>query len=116
LKKQQIKWKAKSEQIAEEDVVISNLQCAINGSVAGSIAGLIVTPFDVLKTRAMTNSLKNHRCTTLFIVKNLYATEGVRGFYKGGMIRAFTLCAGGFAFFGIYEYIHSEMIDILNDV
>ena len=87
---------------------------ALNGSVAGSIAGLIVTPFDVLKTRTMTTSLQNHRCYTMCIAKEIYAEEGIRGFYKGGTIRAGTLCIGGFAFFGIYELIHSEMAQYLN--
>ena len=72
----------------------------LSGSVAGAFAGFIVTPFDVIKTRLMTNE---NKLTTIEVVKDIWSESGVKGLYKGAGIRMCYLCAGGFAFFGIYE-------------
>ena len=72
----------------------------LSGSVAGACAGFLVTPFDVIKTRLMTN---DSQLTTIQVVRDIMSESGVKGLYKGAMIRMAYLCAGGFAFFGIYE-------------
>ena len=41
----------------ENAVQLPNIINAINGSIAGSFAGFIVTPFDVAKTKLMTYNI-----------------------------------------------------------
>lgn len=36
--------------------------------------------------------------------------EGIKGLYKGAMIRMMYLTVGGFAFFGIYEQLKKEIM------
>ena len=37
------------------------------------------------------------------LAMQIFKEEGIKGLYKGAMIRMGYLCAGGFAFFGMYE-------------
>jgi len=89
------------------------MRLALSGSVAGSISGFIVTPFDVLKTRLMTHDIKQKQMTTTQVFKLILAEEGIAGLYKGATIRMMYLCVGGFAFFGIYEQLKKQIAEII---
>ena len=58
LKLVQIKINAKKGGIPESEVKLSGLALGLSGSIAGSFSGFIVTPFDVIKTRLMTQDMK----------------------------------------------------------
>jgi hypothetical protein len=45
----------------------------INGSIAGSFSGFVVTPFDVAKTRLMTYDLQKETPSTLKIFREIVA-------------------------------------------
>lgn len=59
LKLFQIKYESKKQNLPEDKIILGGIQLAISGSIAGSISGFIVTPFDVLKTRLMTQDIKS---------------------------------------------------------
>ncbi len=82
---------------------------ALNGAIAGSFAGFTVTPFDVIKTRLMTYSVKEQTPSTYSVFQEILKEEGVRGLYRGAVMRMIYLCVGGSAFFGIYEKVKSTL-------
>ena len=83
---------------------------ALNGAVAGSFAGFTVTPFDVLKTKLMTYNVKEVTPSTYAVFKEILQEDGVRGLYRGAMMRMIYLGVGGSAFFGIYEKVKSLLL------
>ena len=83
----------------------------MSGSVAGAFAGFIVTPFDVIKTRLMTS---DNKLSTIQVVKEILSENGLPGLYRGATIRMAYLCAGGFAFFGLYEQLKLELSKLFN--
>ena len=52
LKLIEIKYFAKDQ--LEQEVTIPSMLNSVNGAIAGSFAGLVTTPLDVVKTRLMT--------------------------------------------------------------
>lgn len=94
----------------ENIVQIPSLINGLNGSIAGSFSGFVVTPFDVAKTRLMTYNVKDKLPSTAGVLKEIYSEEGARGLYRGAGIRMMYLGVGGFAFFGIYEKIKLSLI------
>ncbi|KAK6100885.1 Mitochondrial carrier family protein [Brugia pahangi] len=78
------------------------LESAACGSVSGSIAAAMTTPFDVVKTRIMLseNSSRPGIATTL---AKIWTTSGYRGLYAGVLPRSVWMGIGGFVFFGAYE-------------
>ena len=81
----------------------------MNGAMAGSFAGFTVTPFDVLKTRLMTFSVQEQTPSTLSVFQEILREEGLRGLYRGAMMRMIYLGVGGSAFFGIYEKVKQTL-------
>lgn len=54
------------------------------GSVAGGVAQLIASPTDLVKVKLQTATLTGNKHTTSFnIIKNIYKTQGIKGFYYG---------------------------------
>nr|CDP93622.1 Bm3015, isoform b [Brugia malayi] len=74
------------------------LESAACGSVSGSIAAAMTTPFDVVKTRIMLseNSSRPGIATTL---AKIWTTSGYRGLYAGVLPRSVWMGIGGFVFF-----------------
>lgn len=68
----------------------------MNGSIAGSFSGFIVTPFDVAKTRLMTYDVREKTPSTIQIFKDIVHEQGVKGLYKGALIRMMYLGVGGY--------------------
>lgn len=77
------------------------------GAKAGGIAAILTTPVDVIKTRIMTNNISiNH---LLPMIKNIYQTDGISGFFKGVLIRFTYISIGGMIFFGTNEFMKSHL-------
>lgn len=66
-----------------------------NGAVAGTVTTLATQPFDVIKTR----SQSSHGASTVDAVKSVLIDEGIRGFWRGTVMRlGRTVVAGGILF------------------
>ncbi|VBB28307.1 unnamed protein product [Acanthocheilonema viteae] len=78
------------------------LESAACGSLSGSIAAAMTTPFDVVKTQIMLNESTSHFGIAATFVK-IWTTSGYRGLYAGVLPRSAWMGIGGFIFFGVYE-------------
>lgn len=80
---------------------------ALSAGAAGSAAAWVTTPFDVVKTRMMleaTNTCNNNTRRSGFRVgKEVLLNEGVRGLFRGGLIRAAFTVVGNGLYMGCYE-------------
>lgn len=66
-----------------------------NGAVAGTIVTLITQPFDTIKTRSQTAK----KTTTVEAFRSIASEAGVRGFWKGTLMRlSRTVISGGILF------------------
>jgi hypothetical protein len=54
----------------------------ISGSIAGGIGAFGVLPIDITKTRVQSSLTYQN---PLNIIKQIYKTNGLRGFYAGGI-------------------------------
>jgi solute carrier family 25 S-adenosylmethionine transporter 26 len=90
-----------------EQAVIS----AISAGVAGSAAAWVTTPLDVVKTRMMLEagrrcgrtSTPTRRKNAFRIGREVFQNEGMRGLFRGGLVRgAFTVLGNGL-YIGCYE-------------
>ncbi|KAM3724368.1 Mitochondrial S-adenosylmethionine carrier protein [Dirofilaria immitis] len=77
-------------------------ESATCGSISGSIAAAISTPFDVVKTQTMLNENISRPGIAATLAK-LWRTSGYRGLYAGILPRSTWMGIGGFVFFGAYE-------------
>ncbi|KAI1215049.1 mitochondrial carrier [Annulohypoxylon truncatum] len=67
----------------------------INGAVAGTLTTLATQPFDTVKTKAQ----QARAVGTLDCVRAVYAEDGIRGFWRGTVMRlGRTVMAGGILF------------------
>jgi solute carrier family 25 carnitine/acylcarnitine transporter 20/29 len=74
-----------------------SLRGFVTGSVCATMAWLLIFPLDVIKSRKQATSGIGK--SFLYIVKDIYKSHGIRGFYRGigpGMVRS--LLANGFSF------------------
>ncbi|CAN3372182.1 hypothetical protein DIURU_001883 [Diutina rugosa] len=53
----------------------------LSGAASGFLSGVVVCPFDVVKTRAQATGDSTNQFFKIF--KHIYHTEGIRGFYRG---------------------------------
>lgn len=74
---------------------------SLSGAIAAIISGFISCPLDVLKTRLMTQNMKNNNARN--IIQQIYNENGIRGFFKGVGFRCGILCFGGIVYFGALQ-------------
>lgn len=83
-------------------------QGALCGSIAGSIASASTTPLDVAKTRIMLEKVpeggERVYTGTVTTLNLIYKNEGFGALWKGIGPRVGWITAGGFIFFGAYEW------------
>lgn len=106
----QIKLMAYRTKQSEGTVQLPAMVNALNGAIAGSFAGFTVTPFDVLKTKLMTISVKEETPSTIKVLREVISEDGLRGLYRGAGMRMIYLGVGGSAFFGIYEKVKLTLL------
>ncbi|KAJ5985203.1 hypothetical protein N7522_012399 [Penicillium canescens] len=72
-------------------------------AISGSIASTVTTPIDVVKTRVMLSASEVRDKGPFAVGRDILRNEGVRGLFKGGLIRAgWTAIALGL-YLGLYE-------------
>lgn len=87
---------------------------AVSAGLAGSIASTVTTPIDVVKTRIMlaadgsssaagSPSSKYIRQHSWTVGKEIYRTEGIKGLFRGGALRAGWTAFGMGLYLGAYE-------------
>ncbi|KAI3317607.1 mitochondrial carrier [Xylariaceae sp. AK1471] len=82
-------------------VEVSAGESALYGSISGAVAAGITTPLDVLKTRVM---LSKERESVITVLRDLFASHGVRPFFAGIGPRVMWISAGGAIFLGSYQW------------
>jgi solute carrier family 25 S-adenosylmethionine transporter 26 len=76
-------------------------ESALYGSISGAVAAGITTPLDVLKTRVM---LSKERESVITVLRDLFASHGLRPFFAGIGPRVMWISAGGAIFLGSYQW------------
>ncbi|CCG81467.1 Mitochondrial S-adenosylmethionine transporter [Taphrina deformans PYCC 5710] len=80
---------------------LSMFRTAVCGMMAGSVAGFLTTPLDVVKTRIM---LAEHGATGIFaVLARIIRQDGFVGLFKGALPRTLWISAGGAIFLGGYD-------------
>ncbi|KAJ3336113.1 hypothetical protein HDU91_001889 [Kappamyces sp. JEL0680] len=86
----------------QEEESITTLKSTIFGGISGALAGFLTTPFDVIKTRIMTQ--KTHGSSSIpRIASQIWDQGRMRAFFVGGGTRSvwwFGVCS---IFFPLYE-------------
>lgn len=80
------------------------IDSSIAGGIAGSIAAILTTPLDVIKTRIMVNKSKSKT----MIIKEIYK-DGFTHFFSGLKWRVIYISIGGIFFFSTNEYIKKKL-------
>ena len=86
--------------------VVSALDSAIFGSLAGAVAAGITTPLDVLKTRMM---LSRGEQKIIPLLTDIVRVSGPRAFFAGIGPRVLWISAGGAVFLGSYQYVYNTI-------
>lgn len=95
---------------------VSPLQAAACGSLAGSIAGALTTPLDVLKTRMQIGFDKDNKPYrgVYDVVNRILTEEGAGMLWSGLQPRVIWIGIGGFVFFGAYETAKAVIMPLLH--
>mmetsp|Transcript_36844 Transcript_36844/g.82551 ORF Transcript_36844/g.82551 Transcript_36844/m.82551 type:complete len:285 (-) Transcript_36844:71-925(-) len=93
---------------------VNSVQSATCGSVAGAVAAAVTCPLDVIKTRLMLGSDKNHKPYrgAADVVSRILRDEGALTFLSGIQPRVMWISIGGFVFFGAYEGTKSALLSV----
>jgi len=89
------------------------LASSIAGGTAGGLATSITYPLDLLRTRFAASKIRGSVYTSLAdSIRQIYASEGVRGFYRGGGAAVAQIVPYMGLFFGSYETIRHSFVAI----
>lgn len=87
-------------------VINSATNAAASGAIAGGIATVLTSPSDMLKTRVNLDASDQsipQRHRIMHAARNILATEGFRGFFRGCGINIFMGVVGSGVWLGLYE-------------
>ena len=88
-------------------VAIRAVLTGLAAAVSGTVASVVTTPTDVIKTRMMlaADGAESGRAApgTVEIGKQIYQKEGVRGLFRGGLLKAGWTALSLGLYLGIYE-------------
>lgn len=90
------------------DHTSSWMDSAVCGCIAGAITGAVTTPLDVIKTRMMLDSTAIGTQSIAATTRCMFVDCGWRPFVAGIWPRSACIAAGGFVFFGVYDYIKTS--------
>jgi solute carrier family 25 S-adenosylmethionine transporter 26 len=82
------------------------------GSLAGSVAAFLTTPFDVAKTRIMLRQVRKDQegaLAMISVLRSISQEEGRAGLFRGVGPRVFWISLGGGIFLGSYEFAQSKL-------
>ena len=99
---------------SRESGLVTAMESAVFGSVAGAIAAAGTTPLDVLKTRLMlerreTQGGADTRQGIVGIVRQIQGQDGLRGFFRGFVPRVGWISTGGAIFLGTYQWAWNNL-------
>ncbi|KAJ5661951.1 uncharacterized protein N7477_009567 [Penicillium maclennaniae] len=87
-------------------VINSVTNAAASGAMAGGIATVLTAPTDMLKTRVNLDASDQsfpQKSRIMHAARNIFATEGFRGFFRGCGINIFMGVVGSGVWLGLYE-------------
>jgi len=74
---------------------------AVAAGSAGGVAAVVTTPVDVVKTRVMLGEGKERGAWK--VGREVWRAEGMRGIFKGGLLRAVWTMVGSGLYLGVYD-------------
>ncbi|KNC77610.1 hypothetical protein SARC_09931 [Sphaeroforma arctica JP610] len=98
-----------SRQGLEEDREWSDLETVLWGGVSGGLAGFSTTPFDVIKTRIMTETTAGDGRKMKVVLNSILKEDGLRGLFIGAGARStwwFCVCS---VFFYTFERVRTHV-------
>jgi solute carrier family 25 S-adenosylmethionine transporter 26 len=87
-------------------IINSATNAAASGAIAGGIATVLTAPTDMLKTRVNLDASDQsipQKNRIMHAARNIFATEGLRGFFRGCGINIFMGVVGSGVWLGLYE-------------
>ena len=90
----------------------SSTECALFGSLSGSVAAVVTSPIDVAKTRMMTAHLSERQMTMTQTLSAVFKEQGIRGLFRGIVPRVTWIGLGGAVFLGGYETAKRQLIKL----
>lgn len=94
----------------------SSLKNFCCGGVAGLCTAVVISPFDVIRTRLIAQDVSNkcYKSSTEAFLK-IYKIEGVRGLYRGllpSMIQTGPLCGANFMFYKMFCGMFEQLFNL----
>ena len=78
----------------------------LSGCIAGSIGAFCVLPIDITKTRIQSFEINSN---PIKIISTIYQTNGIRGFYKGGITQILFVSPEKAIKFTVNDFINKHM-------
>jgi len=91
-----------------QDMVLSPLEAAVCGAVAGTFSAAITNPLDRIKTLLMTDS-QAYGGSVLSCASKIWAQEGLAGFTQGMVPRVVYIAPSVVIFFTVYELTQQRL-------
>ncbi|KAG5983505.1 hypothetical protein E4U55_008027 [Claviceps digitariae] len=97
--------RGEDEEKGEQDkgILEAGLIAGLCAGSAGAVAACLTTPSDVVKTRMMIMAGKADGVGSWSVVKMVYRERGVRGLFRGGLLRSGWTAIGSSLYLGTYD-------------